>query len=1031
LERRKLASVLFCDMSGSTAMGERVDAESVRDLMFRYFHEMRSAIERHGGTVEKFIGDAVMAVFGVPVAHEDDALRAARAATEMRLRLASLNDELERRFGTRIALRIGIETGEVVAGDSTNRQAIVTGDTVNVAARLEQAASPGEILLGERTFRLVRDAVVAEPIEPLSLKGKAESVTAYRLLAVGDEPRAYASRFEASLVGRAAELDTLRSEFVEAVATQSCRRVTIIGQPGVGKSRLTAEFVDLVGGEAAVLSGRCLSYGEGITYWPLGEIVRQAAAVHDEDSPEVARTKVDALVAGDPNSAVIAKRVAQAIGLLGGAAPAEEIAWAAGRLVEAVARRRPLVVLLDDLHWAEAAFLDLVDHLVASSRDAPLLVLGLARPELLEHRADPGPIVQLDSLDDANTARLIEELLGVTDLSGDVGDRIVEAAGGNPLFVEELLAMLIDDGVLRRENDTWVRTSDLSDVAIPLTIEALLGARLDRLDDGVRMTIERASVEGQVFHRESVLALSDEQLRPRVPAHLERLAELEFIRPAQAAFAGDAAYRFRHILIRDAAYSGTTKKLRAELHERLADRLAQATEARAGEFEEILGHHLEQAYRYREELGPLDEHAWELGARAAARLAAAGRRAHGRGDMPAAVNLLGRAAALFAADDPRRLEILPDLGVALMRGVDFAQAEAVLSEACEGARAVDDPLLYARALVDLTLVRLQLETERGTEDEIVRVTALTIPVFEAASEHSSLAKAWKLLAQRDLHLLLRYGAALERLERALDHATRAGDAGEQAEIRFWMAFSIAFGPTPAEEGIARLDELFAEATGPYEQAHRLAFLASGNALRGRFDEARSQGAEAAQIYRDLGLRLLVAGMANNWGPIELRAGDPVAAERTLREGYDGLEQMGEKGYLSSVAGHLARALYEQGRDDEAARYATICCDTSAPDDLMSQMLWRSVRAKLLARRGEHEEAEILARDAVRLAEATDAIETHADTLFDLAEVLELAGRPDAAVLSANEALRLYEQKGVVPSIRRVRSFLASNAAARS
>jgi len=1018
-------------MSGSTAMGERVDAESVRDLMFRYFHEMRSAIERHGGTVEKFIGDAVMAVFGVPVAHEDDALRAARAADEMRLRLAGLNDELERRFGTRISLRIGIETGEVVAGDSTNRQALVTGDTVNVAARLEQAAAPGEVLLGERTYKLVRDTVVAEPVDPLSLKGKAEPVAAYRLLTVGDKPRGYASRFDAGLVGRAAELDRLRNEYAVAVATQRCSRITVVGQPGVGKSRLAAELVDLVGGEATVLSGRCLSYGEGITYWPLGEIVRQAAGVHDEDSPETARKKIAALAAGDPSAEVISERVAQAIGLLGGAAPAEEIAWAAGRLVDAIARRRPLVVLLDDLHWAEAVFLDLVDQLVASSRDAPLLVLGLARPELLEHRADPGAVVRIDSLDAVNTARMIEELLGAPDLAHDVRDRLVEAAGGNPLFVEELLAMLVDDGVLRREDGTWVATSDLSEVAIPLTIDALLGARLDRLDDGVRLTIERASIEGQVFHRESVLALSDEQLRPRVPAHLERLAELEFIRPAQAAFAGDAAYRFRHILIRDAAYSGTTKKLRAELHERLADRLAQATEARAGEFEEIVGHHLEQAYRHREQLGPLDERARDLGARAGARLASAGRRAYGRGDMPAAVNLLGRAAALFAADDARRLEVLPNLGAALWRGVDVAQAEAVLTEACESAEALNDPLLYARALVDLTLVRLQVETEHETEDEIVRVTALAIPVFEAASDHSSLARAWKLLAQRDLHLLLRYGAALERLERALDHATRAGDAGEQAEIRFWAALSIIYGPTSAEEAVARIDELFAQTTGPYERAHRSAFLASVNALRGRFDEARSLGAEAAQIYRELGLKLLVAGMTNIWGPIELLAGDPVAAERTLRGGYDGLEEMGDKAFLSTVAGRLAGALYEQGRYDEADHYAATCSDAAAPDDLVSQILWRSVRAKVLARQGEREEAEQFARAAVRLGETTEAIELRGDTLSDLAEVVDLAGRRDEAIHHAREALLLYEQKGVVPSIRRLRSFLAAQPTGRS
>ena len=399
--------------------------------------------------------------------------------------------------------------------------------------------------------------------------------------------------------------------------------------------------------------------------------------------------------------------------------------------------------------------------------------------------------------------------------------------------------------------------------------------------------------------------------------------------------------------------------------------------------------------------------------------------------MPAAVNLLGRAASLVDTDDPRRLEVLPNLGAALMRGVDFAQAEAVLSEACDGAQAVNDPVLYARALVDLTLVRSQIETERASEDEMMRVSALAIPVFEAASDHSSLAKALKLLAMPDLHVRLRLQAALERLERALEHATRAGDAGEQAEIRFWMALSILNGPTPVEEGIARIDDLFSDAHGPYERAHRLAFLAGLNARRAQFDEARRQGAEAAQIYRELGLQLLVAGMANLWGPIELLAGDPVAAEATLREGYVGLERMGEKGYLSTVAAHLARALYAQGRYEEADHFAAICSDAAQPDDLMSQVLWRAVRAKILAHQGEHEAAETLARDAARLAEATDEIETRGDTLFDLAEVLELARRPDEAVLSAQEALRLYEQKGVVPSIRRVRSFLTAEPAARS
>jgi len=1023
-ERRKLASVLFCDMSGSTAMGEHVDAESVRDLMFRYFHEMRSAIERHGGTVEKFIGDAVMAVFGVPVAHEDDALRAVRAAAEMRERLATLNDELERRFGTRIALRIGIDSGEVVAGDSTSRQTIVTGDTVNVAARLEQSARPGEILLGEGTYRLVRGAVAAEPVEPLILKGKAEAVPAYRLLEVTDGARGYAYRLDAEMVGREADLELLRAAFDQAVEARSCHLVVVVGQAGVGKSRLAAEFLNVLGLSATVLSGRCLSYGEGITYWPLGEAVRQAAEIRDEDSQESAKTKIAALVADQESGALIAERVGQAIGLARGAAPPEEIAWAAGKLFETLARSRPLVLLLDDLHWAEPTFLDFVDHLAAWSRDAPILVLGLARPELLERRAGVSRVVRLEPLGEDESARLIENLLGHAGPSDDARVRIVEAAGGNPLFVEELLAMLIDNGLLRRENGTWLPTGDLSAVAIPLTIEALLGARLDRLESGERATVERGSIEGQVFHRGGVVALSDDEFRPGVPTHLDTLTIKEFIRPAQATFADDAAFRFRHILIREAAYAGTAKKLRAELHERFADWLVRMAGARAVEYEEILGHHLERAYRYREELGPLDERARAVGVRAAERLTAAGQRALGRGDIPAAANLLGRAASLFPSSEPRRLQVLPDLGAALMLSGDLVRADEVLTEAIDAAAAADEQPLQARALVERTLLRSLTHPEIEA-DEIARVSAFAIPVLEEVSDHESLAKAWKLLAMRHV-IELRHQEALGKLERALEHARRADDGREQAEILFWIGEAIYMGPTPVEEGIARAREIFAGAEGPLAEAVRLTILASLNGARGHFGEARRLSVGARALYEDLGMKLWVAGMANAWGPIELLAGDPAAAERELRRGYEGLERIGEKSYLSTVAGQLAQALYEQELYEEAERFAGVCAETAGPDDLVSQILWRTTHAKVLAQRGELEAAEAVARDAIRLAEATDALQRHADALLDLAEVLRIARRAEEAVPFVQEALRLYEQKGVLPSVEKTRTLLAGS-----
>jgi class 3 adenylate cyclase len=663
-ERRKLATLLFCDMSGSTAMGERVEAESVRELMSRYFDEMRSAIERHGGTVEKFIGDAVMAVFGVPELHEDDALRAVRAASEMRDRLAALNEELERRFGTKIALRIGVNTGEVVAGDSSLRQALVTGDAVNLAARLEQAAVAGEILLGESTYRLVRSAVSVDPVEPFNVKGKVEAIQAFRLLAVVDRAAPRPRRLQ-EMFGRHEELQTLERSFSEVVAHRRCAVVTVVAEPGMGKSRLADEFVSLLGGQATILAGRCLSYGEGITFWALGEIIRDAAGIVDEDSQDEARGRLVALVRGREDDTLIAERVAQAIGLASGTAAAGEISWAIRNLLEALAERRPLILVIDDLQWAEPTFLDVLVELRELSSDAPILLLCLARPELLEDDREWEPIVRLDQLGETESERMIESLLGEAPLSPGAREGITRAAQGNPLFVEELLAMLIEQGLLRREDGGWVPTQDLAHVAIPPTINALLGVRIERLPTRERAALDRGSIEGQVFHRGAVVDLSQPEERDDVLRALTSLTDKAFIQIAEADFVDEAAFRFHHILIRDAAYAGVPKKLRAELHERFAEWILRRTGDRIAEYEEILGYHLEQAARYRAELGPVDAEGRELARAAARRLASAGQRALARGDLPAARSFFSRIITLLPPTDPIRLTLVPDRGAAI------------------------------------------------------------------------------------------------------------------------------------------------------------------------------------------------------------------------------------------------------------------------------------------------------------------------------------------------------------------------------
>jgi class 3 adenylate cyclase len=408
---RKVVTVVFADVAGSTALGEAVDPEATRRVMESFFAEARRSLERHGGTVEKFIGDAVMAVFGIPLLHDDDALRAVRAATELRERLAVLNEELERDWGVRIAVRIGINTGEVVAGDEATGEPFATGDAVNLAARLEQAAGAGEILVGDPTHRLLREAIRVEAVKPLALRGKGERVPAWRLLEVLPDVPAFTSSLRAPFVGREAELAELEAAFARATGEGACRLVTVLGPPGIGKSRLARELVAAVGEQARVVVGRCVPYGEGITYWPLAEIVHQVAS-HDPAA-------IAELVGGDEDAGLIADRIAGAVGHAEAEGRSEEIAWAVRKLLEALARERPVVVVLDDVHWAEPTFLDLIEYL-AGFTSGPVLLLALARPDLLDERASwtvPRPHASpifLEPLSEEEAEELIEKAGGAT-----------------------------------------------------------------------------------------------------------------------------------------------------------------------------------------------------------------------------------------------------------------------------------------------------------------------------------------------------------------------------------------------------------------------------------------------------------------------------------------------------------------------------------------------------------------------------------------------------------------------------------------
>jgi class 3 adenylate cyclase len=996
-------SALFCDLVDSTGIGERLDAEPLRRMLDEFFQEMSASIIRHGGTVEKFIGDAVVGTFGIPTSHEDDALRAVRAALEMVRKVSELKGPAP--VDAELRVRVTISSGEVYADEGSAMSGSVGGDVFNIAARLQSSTPANEVVVSEFTERLIRGRVDLAPLGATQLRGKSSPVDAFRVLGVRTSTTGMATPF----VGRDRQLSVLRDALDEVEESQSSVLVTVLSPPGVGKSRLAEEFIASMRRDVSVAVGQTPSYGEGVTFAPLVELLAQVA----EDSPGDARkvaTRLAERLSVVPDGSAVAGRLAQILGV--GEAHGSDASWAVRRLFEVVAADRPLVVVLEDLHWAEAPMLDLIDA-VFERLHGPVLMLCLARPELLERRPTWGAgklraiTISLGPLPPDVAQRLATALLG-DGLPTSVLERVCAAAEGNPLYLEQLTAMLSDQGYLAEGGWGGLVESDLD---VPATLQTLLAARLDRLDNDVRRVLERAAIEGRRFRMPPLIALTPELTPATIDMAIAELDRRELIEPEDEA---RGSWRFAHMLVREAAYRGVSKEVRSQLHESLATWMDQNDRDQT-DVDEMVGRHLESALRLHEELGPADERAADLALRAGEHLASAGERALSAIDLLTARDLLGRAAALLPECSATRLNLLPNLGVTLSETGRPSETDALLTRGIAQAQEAGLEREALRAIVQLQSNRVY---RSPTEEEIHHALIDARTATDALSAMGDdVGCAEGAIAIEYLEMVLGHVAEAGTWAlRGLVHALKVRHAREAAQAAADWVNDAIVGPLRVDRFSDVATALPIEEGSPVPEASREMLYAAAALALGDRDRSSEHEARWRGVIECNGLTWLGATHDLALAQLEFSIGRPELAERRLRDARATLAGYGDIWWCDTADTQLCLAIAAQDRKGEFLRFADDLTQRFVVPDRQALIRRHTISALAAMARESPADAEPEAARSVELTATTDLLLDRATALLVHAQVAAALGRNDEAKRIKGEVDDLYESKAITAGV---------------